>query len=54
MTAHKIEIDPKLIAEWRRLYEHTLTRVHVIAKTTGIHRDTLNNRINEWGWKRRA
>ncbi|HEY0223943.1 MAG TPA: hypothetical protein VGC38_05465 [Pseudolabrys sp.] len=54
MTARKIQIAPELIAEGRRLYEHTLTPVRVIAATMGVCRDTLNNRINEWGWKHRA
>lgn len=49
MTA-KIEIDPKLIAEARTLYETTDTPTSVIAAMLGISRGTLNDRIPEWGW----
>ena len=49
MTAHKIEIAPELVAEGQRLYERTLTPVHVIAKMMGICRDTLNNRRKKPG-----
>jgi hypothetical protein len=49
----KIEIDPKLIADAKRLYETTDTPTSVIAATLGISRATLNDRMPEWGWTRR-
>ena len=52
MPAHKIQIAPELIAEGKRLYEQTLTLTSDIAAMKGICRETLNDRIREWRWKR--
>jgi CRP-like cAMP-binding protein len=48
------EIAPQLVAEGRRLYEQTMTPTYDIAVMLGIARSTFNNRVNEWGWTKRA
>ena len=53
MAPRKMEMAPALVAEGRRLYEHTVMPVRDIALKLGISNTTLQNRIDEWGWKRR-
>jgi CRP-like cAMP-binding protein len=54
MAASRIDLDPGHVAEARRLYELTMTPTHDIAMYLGIARSTFNNRVNEWGWTKRA
>ena len=54
MAPNKKTFDAALIAEGRRLYEHTLVPVDDIAALFKIARGTLQNRINEWGWTKRG
>jgi hypothetical protein len=53
MSPRKIEIDPELVAEGKRVYEMTATPLRDLAGMMGISRRTLENRIREWNWKRR-
>lgn len=47
-------IAPEVIAEGRRLYEHTRVAVDDIAALMGISTRTLYTRIRKWKWRRRA
>jgi hypothetical protein len=53
MSAKKLAIPAKKIAEGRFLYEQTLTPLEDIAVAMGISRATLSSRLNEWGWQKR-
>lgn len=53
MSPRKIEIADEVVAEGKRLYEETLTPLRDLAAFMGISRRTLENRIREWGWRRR-
>jgi len=53
IAPHRKQIAPERVAEGRRLYEQTVTPVRDIATMLGVCCTTLQNRINEWGWKRR-
>ena len=53
MAPRKKEIAPALVAEGRRLYEQTVVPVAEIARTMGISKSTLQDRVDAWGWKRR-
>lgn len=46
-------ISPALLAEGRRLYEHTRVPVDDIAALLGISPRTLHSRIRKWKWQRR-
>ena len=54
MVTPRIEIAPERIAEGKRLYDLTLTRVADIATMMGISRRTLVRRMREWGWPPRS
>ncbi|HVZ52151.1 MAG TPA: hypothetical protein VG986_09305 [Pseudolabrys sp.] len=53
MAPPKLEITPEQMAEAQRLYEEARAPLHEIAARLGLSRDTLRNRIHEWGWVRR-
>jgi hypothetical protein len=46
-------ISPTLLAEGRRLYEHTNVAVDDIAALMGIGARTFFTRVRKWGWRRR-
>ena len=54
MPALRKEIAPEIAAEAKRLYENTLTPMADIAAMMGVCRSTLDNRVREWKWKKRA
>ena len=54
MVTPRIQIAPERIAEGKRLYDLTLTRVADIATMMGISRRTLVRRMHEWGWTPRS
>ncbi len=53
MAPRPKQFAPELVAEGQRLYQQTVTPVRDIAAMFGISCTTLQNRIDEWGWKRR-
>jgi len=53
MAPRKREFPPEKIAQAREMYEKTSVPIHDIAAFLGIARNTLHNRINEWGWVKR-
>ena len=53
MPPQKLELAPEQVAEAQRLYENALAPLHDIAAMLGVSRDTLRNRIQDWGWTRR-
>lgn len=54
MSIPKRDVSSEAIEEARRLYETTRVSTQAIAEMLGISRSTLNGRIRQWGWKRRA
>ena len=54
MPALRKNIPPDIVAEARRLYEKTLTPMDDIAAMMGVCRSTLENRVRQWKWKKRA
>lgn len=53
MAPRKKEFTPEQIAQGRWMYEKSGVPIHDIAAFFGIARNTLHNRINEWGWEKR-
>lgn len=47
-------VTPEVLEEARRLYEHSRVPLLDIAAMLGICKSTLNNRVKQWGWTRRA